>query len=1029
MGIKSLFVFCLLLCSGYINVYAQQKVAISGSVVNESGQPLIGATVVESSTSNTILTDQQGHFSLSVSSGNTSLEVSYTGYITAVVPVNNQSVINVVLKETTSKLDEVVVIGYGTQKKASLTSAVSTLDGDKITKIPITNISNGLGGRASGVIALQTSGEPGLDGSNLTIRGISTIGNSSPLLLVDGIPRNFQNLDPNSIESFTILKDAAATAPYGVAGANGVILVTTKMGQAGKTKVNYNGYFGYQSPTVLWDQANGYQVALLQNLGNENVGLGKVYTDEELQYFKDGSKPDLYPPLFDIWGAIMQKPSILTDHSVDVSGGSNKFSYYFNFGYQDQDGMWRTANSKRYNFSLGLNGSISPTTKLQLKINGIHKSSHHPPSDQNASISQSTVRLFELIKYAVPQRGPLYYSNGMVGAYAITTINGSGYRKLNQADMFTQISLTQDLPFINGLKIKGEFAFDPTLINDKLWTTPVHHATVDRSQDPYVINDGILGPKTPSLTQTQQINSNYTYRALLDYNTSFGLHDISFTGVFESINRKISSSGASRKNFGLFMDEMSMGSSDKADQDNSGSSSESSQVGLVYRALYSYNNKYLFEATGRYDGHYYFAPPKRWGFFPAFSAGWRISNEKFIKENKNLLWINNLKLRLSYGEVGALAGGPYQYLSLYSLRSPGYAFGGAGVLGAFERSEANPNITWEKAKKTNLGIDMGLWGNLFNISVDYFFEKRSNMLISPDTEVPSEYGIGLGQVNAGIMQNQGFEVEMEINKVLSKKLQIGINGTLTYSRNKLIRVFESSATFDNPNRRITGRPLGTQFGYKEIGYFDVSDFDQDGNLKSGIAFQPWGKVAPGDLRYQDTNGDNVLDVNDYVPIGNPANPGFIYGFTPVVKYGDFSLTVLFQGIANTSRYFSQSAIWPFFNGRGAYVQNFDYWRPDNKDAEFPRITPTPTVNNQQTSSKWMYNTSYLRIKSATLAYDLPSSLTKKIGIENFQVFVSAQNWVTWAGFVGEFYDPESINGGGYNYPQQKVIAIGLHTGF
>ena len=1029
MGIKSLFVFCLLLCSGYINVYAQQKVAISGSVVNESGQPLIGATVVESSTSNTILTDQQGHFSLSVSSGNTSLEVSYTGYITAVVPVNNQSVINVVLKETTSKLDEVVVIGYGTQKKASLTSAVSTLGGDKITKIPITNISNGLGGRASGVIALQTSGEPGLDGSNLTIRGISTIGNSSPLLLVDGIPRNFQNLDPNSIESFTILKDAAATAPYGVAGANGVILVTTKMGQAGKTKVNYNGYFGYQSPTVLWDQANGYQVALLQNLGNENVGLGKVYTDEELQYFKDGSKPDLYPPLFDIWGAIMQKPSILTDHSVDVSGGSNKFSYYFNFGYQDQDGMWRTANSKRYNFSLGLNGSISPTTKLQLKINGIHKSSHHPPSDQNASISQSTVRLFELIKYAVPQRGPLYYSNGMVGAYAITTINGSGYRKLNQADMFTQISLTQDLPFINGLKIKGEFAFDPTLINDKLWTTPVHHATVDRSQDPYVINDGILGPKTPSLTQTQQINSNYTYRALLDYNTSFGLHDISFTGVFESINRKISSSGASRKNFGLFMDEMSMGSSDKADQDNSGSSSESSQVGLVYRALYSYNNKYLFEATGRYDGHYYFAPPKRWGFFPAFSAGWRISNENFIKENENLLWINNLKLRLSYGEVGALAGGPYQYLSLYSLRSPGYAFGGAGVLGAFERSEANPNITWEKAKKTNLGIDMGLWGNLFNISVDYFFEKRSNMLISPDTEVPSEYGIGLGQVNAGIMQNQGFEVEMEINKVLSKKLQIGINGTLTYSRNKLIRVFESSATFDNPNRRITGRPLGTQFGYKEIGYFDVSDFDQDGNLKSGIAFQPWGKVAPGDLRYQDTNGDNVLDVNDYVPIGNPANPGFIYGFTPVVKYGDFSLTVLFQGIANTSRYFSQSAIWPFFNGRGAYVQNFDYWRLDNKDAEFPRITPTPTVNNQQTSSKWMYNTSYLRIKSATLAYDLPSSLTKKIGIENFQVFVSAQNWVTWAGFVGEFYDPESINGGGYNYPQQKVIAIGLHTGF
>ncbi|WP_236974302.1 SusC/RagA family TonB-linked outer membrane protein [Membranihabitans maritimus] len=999
---------------------------IAGKVVSAVGEPLIGVNILVKGTDQGTATDFEGRFSFDDIDEQAVLVISYIGYQTQEISVAGKTNITITLLEDSQTLDEVVVVGYGTQKKTSLTSAVSSMEGDEINSIPVTDLSNSIGGRLSGVIVKQASGEPGVDGSDIFVRGVSTIGSTQPLLIVDGIPRSFQNLDPNSIETFTVLKDAAAVAPYGVAGANGVILVTTKEGEAGDAVINYNGYVGFQNPTKVPDLVNGYEYARLKNLAAENVGLPKPWSDEALQKFKDGSDPDRYPPYYDVWGDLINKNALLTSHSIDVSGGSENFKYYANFGYQNQKGMWESTSANRYNLSLNVDGDITPTTKLSVKINGFNKFATQPPTDNDNSIGSSTVRIFELIKYAHPDFGPLFYSNGMFGAHASSAIYNSGYRDRNSYSVYSQVGITQDVPFLEGLNLVGKVAFDPSFSTHKKWSTPLHVANIDVSQTPYVITDAIFGKTNPTLFHDEDKSFQLTYQAGFNYNNRFEQHGIALTGIFEAINGKGYSLGASRRNYSLYIDEISMGSSSNDDMTTSGGSYETGQVGLVYRLSYDYDNKYLLEASGRYDGHYYFAPEKRFGFFPAFSVGWRLSEEKFIKDNFN--WLDNLKVRASYGEVGALAGGPFQYLSTFGVRGPGYVIGGSGVQEVFERSEPNPNITWERANKTDIGLEISLWNGSVNFEADYFYEKRSNMLITPNVITPLEYGVGLSQVNEAVMENKGVEFLGGLNHDFDNNFSVGINGTLTFAKNKVLEIYETSTTYDNPNRRRTGKPLGTQFGYQAIGYFQETDFDQEGNLNPGIASQPWGQVVPGDIRYKDANGDGQINPDDRFAIGDPSTPGIIYGFAPNVKFKGVTLEVLFQGVSNTSHYFDGSAMWPFFNGRSAYTQNFDYWRPDNKDASFPRLTPVPNNNNTQTSSKWMYDVSYLRLKNAKLSYNLPMSMTQRIGMDRMQVYVSGQNILTWSGsFVGEFYDPESVSTGGYNYPHQKVVSIGLQV--
>ena len=990
---------------------------ISGKVADEKGEGLPGVSVVIKGTQRGVVTGPNGNFQITADNNGSILIFSFVGYQSQEVTVGNQTDISITMKADVKALTEVVVVGYGTQKKTSVTAAVSTLKGEQIAATPITNLSNGLGGRIPGVIVKQGSGEPGRDGSNIFIRGVSSTGSNQPLLIVDNIPRNFQQLDPNTIESFTILKDAAAVAPYGVAGANGVVLVTTKRGKEGAPTLSYNGYVGFQNPTVMPEYVSAFEFATLKNAIAKNANLPLPYSDVALQKFQDGSDQDAYPNE-DVVDRLVNRNAVITTHNIELSGGAERVKYYGSFGYQYQSGMWPSTNQRRFNLAINLDAQATKTTKISFNLNGWMQRANYP--------SINTSRIFELIGYATPEYGPLVFSNGMFGKHVQGSIYNSGYEKNNTTALFSQLSVEQDLPFIKGLKLKGTVAFDPTLVMNKLWIMPVHLATINTAVKPYVITDGIFGQTKSSLNQSYTQNSQLTYQASLNYARSFSKHNVGLLGVFEAKANNSMSLAASRRNYNLSIDEINMGSSSNADMTTGGTSAIGRQMGLVYRLTYDYSDKYLFEASGRYDGSYYFSPENRFGFFPAFSVGWRLSEENFMKNN--FRWLDNLKLRASYGEVGALAGSAFQYMSTYSVAGPAYVIGGNAVQAVRERAQSNPNITWERAKKTDIGFEATLWKGLFTIEADYFHEKRSNMLLNPDVVLPLEYGIGLSQVNAGIMQNRGFDFSVSSVYRFSKDLQVSLGGNLTFAKNQLLKVYEASATYDNPNRRQTGRPLGTQFGFEALGFFQQSDFEDTGKLKPGIAVQPWGVVAPGDIRYRDMNGDGKISDDDLTAIGDPvATPRIIYGIAPNIRYKGFSLDLLLQGAAKTNFYYQNEMGWAFFNGMGALKDNMNYWTPENPNARNPRITSSPTTNNTQRSSFWMGNASYLRLKSLTLAYTVPAPVIRKVGLQALRMYVSGQNVLTWTEMRN--YDPEVSEVNGRSYPQQKVVSIGMNVTF
>lgn len=919
--------------------------------------------------------------------------------------------------DASASMDEVVVVGYGTQAKTSVTSAVSTMKGEEVSQIPITSISNGLGGRLAGVITRQSSGEPGRDDAEIYIRGVSTTGSAAPLLIVDGIPRDFRKLDPNTIESITVLKDAAAVAPYGVAGANGVILVTTKRGISGEPTLSYNAYVGFQNPTGRLEHVSPYEFAQLKNLAARNVGETPPYNDHALQKFQDGTEPDVFP-VDDVWHAIANNNALLTNHNIEVRGGGERATYYASLGYMHHQGMWKTTGENKYNLALAIDASVSNTTKLAFNLNGRLQKDWYPPI--------GTARIMELYGYSHPARGgALVFSNGMYGKFIMGSVYNDGYARENTTALFSSLTLTQELPFIEGLKFKGTVAYDPTYDYNKTWLMPVQLATIDTTKRPYEIKDGVFGQAKPSLSESFSRQMQLTFQASLDYSRSFGKHNVSALALFESKANDWNTFRAGRTNYDLAMDELSMGSSNAAHLANSGSSSLGRQVGVVYRVVYGFNGKYLFEASGRYDGSYYFAPGKRFGFFPAFSAGWRLSEERFME---NVRWVDNLKIRGSYGEVGALAGSAFQYLTSYGVTSPAYAFGGNAVQSTYERLEPNPDITWERARKTDIGIEASLWRGKLRFEADYFYEKRSNMLVTPNVIVPDEYGVSLSQVNAGVMENRGFELTMASNHQLSADLSVGVGGNITFAKNKVLEVFESPNTLNNPNLRRTGRPLGSGFGYQALGYFQEEDFDDSGNLNAGIPVQSWGAVSPGDIRYADLNGDGKINNDDRTYIHGSPIPGIIYGISANASYRGFQLDVLLQGAGDRDFYIQGEGAWLFFNGMGAFTHNLDYWTPENRNAANPRPTPSPTSNNSQVSSFWVNNVAYLRLKNVTLSYSLPSGVLDRLKLGPAQVYLSGQNFATWSN-IKRSLDPELANSYARDYPTQIVYSLGFNITF
>ena len=1027
------FLLLMLFLIGTSGIYAQKRV--TGTVLDKNQKPVAGANIVITGTTQGTMADDVGKYSIEVPPGSKSLTFTFVGMEPQEISIGTSTQIDVTMVESAVGLGEVVVVGYGTQKKTSVTASVSSIKGIDIVAQPVSNLNNNIVGRVAGLISTQASGEPGQDNATILIRGIGTLGNNAPLTIVDGVPRNYSNLDPNSIASISILKDAAAVAPYGMGGANGVILITTKKGISGEPTLSYDTYVGFQNPTVLTKFVNAYQYATLFNAADDNADAPHAYSNYALQKYKDHSSPDLYPD-HNVLKELITPNALITNHNLTISGGSEKIRYYAGLNYIYQAGMWGPTNYKRYNLTANIDADATKTTKVNLSVNGRVEDREYPAVSAGSIFYQA---------FRTPPNAPLTFSNGLPGSYigrsAAGNIFGSGNTNTIGYTMLTQFSIEQQLPFIKGLSAKGAVSYDfnpfnPTDPNNpsasittfnRTWSTPILFYRYDSTSNKYPLA-GNDGPAKPGYSESYNQSQAFTYQFYLNYHRTFGNHDFTGLVVLESRNTKSSVFGAQRVNYNINIPELNNGSSNSSDISNYGYSSETKQRSAVYRFSYSYANKYLFEASGRYDGNYYFAPGHRTGFFPAFSAGWRLSEERFIKEG--MPWINNLKIKGSYGESGALAGSPFQYLSSYTLYGNASVLNSVTTQGLYENSQANPNITWERAKKSDIGLEASILNSLLTIEADYFSERRSNMLFPPTVTVPQEYGVALSQVNAGEMSNKGIEFTIGSSKTVSKDLRIGLTANFTYARNKLLQVFETAATFDNPNRHITNRPSGTQFGYDCLGYFTAADFNSDGSLKEGIANQPFNTTLhPGDLRYADLSGpngvpDGQITPDDMKPIGKPATPEIIYGFSPTVSYKWFDFSLFFQGAASRNFYMS---VFAFDNSSSAIIDALDYWTPTHQNATYPRITTQPTSNNTQASSWWIRDGSYLRLKTGQLGYTFSQDLMRKIHMQSARIYVSGQNLLTWSKIKN--FDPEISSSSGQYYPQQKVISFGLNLTF
>ena len=1024
---------------------SNSRLLIKGKVIDaKSGETIPGVSVLVKGTKTATVTDSNGSFQIDAPE-NATLIFTSVGFEITEVPINGKTNLTIKLNSANKNLDEVVVIGYGTAKKTSLTAAVSTVAVTDITQKPVVNITNALVGRASGLIATQSGGEPGFDGSGLLIRGPATVGRTAPLTVVDGVPRDFSRLDPNSIATITILKDAAAVAPYGVAGANGVILITTKSGTIGKPTLSYNGYLGFQNPTSVPRFVNSFQYATLRNEAAANDGTAAPYTARDLELYQNHQDPDGHADAYPL-EEIIQKDSPIQYHNLSLSGGSEGIQYFASFGYNRQEGMWSTTFLNKYAGSVGLTADVTKTTKVNLKVVSYQENQNYPSQSAGTIIGQAQRQ---------NPTFPVRYTNGLASGYIGQSLAGeiydSGYALNKNFALLTQLSVDQQLP-IKGLSIKGVVSYDSgpdplgfsgnqtsvtrRYVTPIKFTNPVAPNNVFGPGIEYTYPISIQGSQKASFSQGFAENKSLTLQGLLNYSASFGKSEVEGVLVSEFRNVKWQNFTANRINYNLDIDELNFGGPLPTDVSVSGSSGGQKQLGYVYRLGYTYNKRYTIQASGRYDGSYVFAPGKRFGFFPAFSGLWRISEENFIKD---IAWVDNLKLRGSYGQSGNYPdGGQYQYLSAFGAYANSAVIGGSATQGISENLQGNPDITWEKARKTDIGLEGSIFKGLFGFEVDFFYERRSNFLVDIGNSLPGEYGVGVGRINGGIVSNKGVDLTLTSYKNFSNGLRLDVKGTFTFAKSKRIQIFENAATFNNPNRRRTGTPLGQQFGLRAIGYYTPDDFVdpsiQNPVLKPSVAVPNFGKILhPGDLKYADLSGpdgvpDGKVDANDETNIGNPQTPQIIYGLEPRLSFKNFDLDLLFQGSARSSIGLSNYYVFPFLgSGSGTELYFQDHWTPETPNARYPRISGTPSSNNTQFSSWYLRNDSYVRLKSAELGYTFSKKTLGNV-LNSVRVYASGQNIFFWTPGMKEKIDPEN-SGSNQNYYQQRVISFGLNVGF
>lgn len=1011
--------FSLILgCAVSVSAMAQTKNVQGRIVDSKSNEPLVGVTVMETGTSHGCVTDLDGNFTISVSP-NAKLSVSYVGYKNLQVPVKGKSNLTVVLEENAELLNDVVVVGYGVQKKTTLSGAVTSVKGDDLVKTPVTNVSNGLAGRLPGVVAISNTAEPGYDGSTIRIRGVNTFGNAEPLVVVDGVPgRSLERIDPSTIESLSVMKDASA-AIYGAQAANGVIIIITKRGKQGKPTVDFSYNYGLSRPTTIPEMCNAAEYATLLNEIDTYAGNTPRYTTDEIKKFADGSDPWSYPNT-DWFAETLKDWSPQSNTNVSVSGGTERTKYFLSMSAKTQDGFYRNSGTKYKQYDLRSNFDVNLTKGLDLTVNlsGRLEDRKYP--------TRSAENVFRMLMRSKPNM-PAYWPNGMPGPDiefgdnpVVICTDQTGYERDKRYVLNGDFGLNIQIPYVTGLSLKLGASFDKTFRFRKIWQTPWYlyswdGASRDESGQP-VLQQGKKGYDDARLKQSAENNYNIQLSAILNYNRTFyENHAVNATLGVERIKGRSDSFEAYRRYYiSTAIDELFAGG--QSEINNTGSSYTEARLNYFGRLNYAYKQKYLAEIVWRYQGSYIFDQSNHFGFFPGASLGYVISEENYFK--KTLPFVHFAKVRASWGQTGNDLINPYQYLASYSYNNLMYITNSGATYNQAlkENVVPNKNVTWETATQENIGLDLQFLKGELAFTIDYFRNTRKDILWRRNASVPSTSGMTLPDENLGRVRNQGVDFDLNYHHRWGNVLfNASVNGV--YAKNKILFWDEAPGAPDY--QKSTGMPIGAALVYKAVGIYQTQEeIDNDP--------AHWPGARPGDIKFADINGDNKLDGNDRYRYDKTNIPTFTYGINLGAQYKGFDVTALFQG-AMGGVFFQSTESGDFGNFLKSFYDN--RWTAENHSATYPR---TYNRSNEywvnQSNTFWIHSTDYIRLKNIELGYTLPNALTSKIKVERLRFYINAYNLLTFAPDMKD-YDPENTSGRGYNYPLSKIINFGASITF
>lgn len=1010
-----------------------QSLDVSGRVLGSNG-PEVGVVISVVGGAANSITDQDGYYSIQVPNANSVLLYSLLGYKEQRVSVQGRPVVNVRLEEEHTSLDEVVVIGYGTQRKEFVVGSVSQVSSKDLLKAPVTNVQNMLAGRLSGMTTIQQTGTPGDDSARLLVRGFSTFNDSSPLMLVDGVEMPMSQLNPNDIASVTVLKDAATAAVYGVKAANGVILVTTKSGLRGRSSISYDGSVTFDLNTAMPKMLNAQDYIYWHNLARTLDGQTPYWTDGHLANMKaKGILGDT-----DWLSEIYKKFGLTQNHNISATGGNERVRYYASIGYNGQDGILRNTDFSRYNFRANVEANLAQNLDFMINVSGSHSDRHWPGLGISAQSEFSPItRAF----YALPlltkeyEGLPLGYYNGVYTYSPIASLNtGYQHQRRWNAEIRSQLSYKFDaIKPLKGLKALVFFAynFGYTLDHNFLETYKNYSYNPLNESISLLTSDGI--PES-NFNKSHSSGFQMTIRPQLSYEREFaGKHNVTGLFLFERYYSHSDTMTGYKK--GYFSDnpvDISMGMENQSPF-VSGSHGNRGMASFVGKLGYAYAKRYMVEATLRADGSYKFAPQNRWGYFPSVALGWVLSEESFLKGKAD--WLDWLKLRASFGILGSDDTDPYLYLQTYKVASYPIVIGGQPQSAYYTSGYVYDNLTWSRTNTWNVGFETRMFRNRFSFEFDWFYKLTTRILESEQggsTYAPSLGGNNPIWVNSGSVDNRGFDMTIKWGDRFSSGWSYSLTGILSWSRN---RVLQKKISDNHPSyRAVLGQPIGSIYGFNALGLFQTQE--QVDNYPTA----PSGTAALGEIMYEDINGDGKIDsMHDFVKIGRSRVPEMVFSLNFEVGWKGLNLSALLQGAAMcnyslTGTYKNGSSDNTMYtrafygSGNAPYYLVENSWRPDNTDAKYPRLRSSYNANNGWSSSFWIVDGSYLRLKNLHLSYTLPEKLfSKESFLQNVMVYVAGTNLLTFSGF--KYIDPENpgINNG--YYPQQRTFSLGLKLTF